>query len=196
MKILAISDVESSALYDYFNPDLFKDIDLVLAAGDLKANYLSFIATMIHAPLLYVHGNHDARLLNDPPGGCTCIDGEVYIHKNIRIFGMGGCMTYTGGPLQFNEKEMSRKLLKKSWSLRKGMDIFLSHAPAFGLGDGKDIAHIGYKCFVDLLDKHQPRLMIHGHQHLNYGRMERIIWHKNTQIINAYGYTLIEFDCS
>ena len=60
MKILAISDYESPALWDYFRPEKLEGIDLILSCGDLAAEYLSFLATFTHAPVLYVHGNHDA----------------------------------------------------------------------------------------------------------------------------------------
>ena len=59
MKILVIADEESRSLWDYYTPDKLKDIDLILSCGDLKPEYLSFLVTMAHCPLLYIHGNHD-----------------------------------------------------------------------------------------------------------------------------------------
>ena len=61
MKILALADMESKALWDYFDRDKIQDVDLILSCGDLKASYLSFLATMVKVPLLYVHGNHDTN---------------------------------------------------------------------------------------------------------------------------------------
>ena len=60
MKILAIADMESPALWDYFEPGRLKGIDVILACGDLNPQYLSFLATFFSGPVLYVHGNHDA----------------------------------------------------------------------------------------------------------------------------------------
>ena len=59
MKILVIADEESRSLWDYYTPDKLKDIDLILSCGDLKPEYLSFLVTMAHCPLLYIYGNHD-----------------------------------------------------------------------------------------------------------------------------------------
>lgn len=42
MKILALADMESKALWDYFDRDKIQDVDLILSCGDLKASYLSF----------------------------------------------------------------------------------------------------------------------------------------------------------
>ncbi len=193
MRILALSDMESPYIYDHFNPEAFKDVSLVLCAGDLKADYMSFIATMLSVPVLYVHGNHDETFLTNPPEGCINIDGTVYNHHGVRIFGMGGCMTYSGGPLQFTEFQMTLKMFKKKFQLRKGCQIFLTHSPALGLGDGQDRAHTGYRCFLDFLEKVQPKWMIHGHQHLNYGNAKRVNQYLNTNIVNAFGYTFIDY---
>ncbi len=61
MKILVIADEESQKIWDFFRKEDYADIDLVISCGDLKADYLSFIATMIAVPVLYVHGNHDDK---------------------------------------------------------------------------------------------------------------------------------------
>ncbi len=194
MRILAIADVESKFIYDFFNPNNFKDIDLVIAAGDLNRHYLSYVATVIPVPLLYIYGNHDGKLLYEPPGGCICIDNEVYEYKGLRIAGLGGCMRYTGGTFQYTEKQMKSRI-KKNWlKYRKGIDILVTHSPALGLGDGHDRAHVGFQCFLDLMEKYEPQLMIHGHQHKCYGHFEKKHHHHQTTIVNAYDYAIYDFD--
>lgn len=37
MKILAVADQESKFLWDYFDKNYVKDIDLILCCGDLKS---------------------------------------------------------------------------------------------------------------------------------------------------------------
>ena len=59
MKILAVADEESAALWDYYEPEKFQGVDLILSAGDVKAEYLEFLVTMTNLPLLYIRGNHD-----------------------------------------------------------------------------------------------------------------------------------------
>jgi Icc-related predicted phosphoesterase len=45
-----------------------------------------------------------------------------------------------------------------------------------GIGDGKDLCHQGFKSFNDLLDKYQPKFMLHGHMHLDYaGRKNKTL---------------------
>ena len=192
MKLLIISDVESKHLVDFFDAAKYKDVDLILAAGDLKGDYLSYVVTVVNKPLLYVHGNHDISLLDTPAEGCDCIDGGIVTFNGFRIAGLGGCMTYNGKTLQFTESEMSRRIRKNTLKYRKGIDILLTHAPAFGIGDGKDQAHTGYKSFVKLLDKYEPKLMIFGHMHLNYGICQREHHYKNTRIVNAFDHYIVE----
>ena len=73
MKLLIISDEESKFIWDYFDRTAFEGISLTISAGDLKSQYLEFIATMIPAPVLYVPGNHDIDLKDNPPGGVSLL---------------------------------------------------------------------------------------------------------------------------
>lgn len=194
MKILLITDEEVPSLWEFIQPERYKDIDLIISCGDLKAEYLSYIVTMIPAPLFYVHGNHDDKYLKNPPFGCKCIDGDIVKFNGLRILGLGGSKRYNNGVFQFTEKQMKfriAKLLPKLW-LNRGIDVLVTHSAAFELGDDTDMCHIGFKSFVDLLDKYRPKFFFHGHVHLNYGRKPRITKYKDTTIINAFQYYIIE----
>jgi len=198
MNILAVSDIEDKYIWDHFDRERFKDIDLIISCGDLKASYLEFLVTMIPAPLLYVHGNHDTRYESKPPEGCTNIDGKVYIHENgVRIAGLGGSMRYRpDAPYQYSEKEMKRRASKIKRTIKKarGIDIFVAHSPALGIGDGDDIAHTGFEVFITIMDEYNPKYMLHGHQHSCYNRrIQRKQIHKATQIINVGPYYIFEY---
>ena len=113
-----MSDIEDKYIWEYFDKEKFRDIDLIISCGDLKAQYLEFLVTMIPAPLLYVHGNHDENYEKKAPEGCTNIDGGVYTLKNgIKIFGLGGSMKYRPDSLhQYTEAEMKRRIAKSKLS--------------------------------------------------------------------------------
>ena len=196
MKILLVSDREEPYIWDYFDKERFKDIGLVVSCGDLKADYLSFLVTMIKAPLFYIPGNHNANYLRNPPEGCESIDDTVITYEGIRILGLGGSFSYNNDIFQYTEEQMQKRIKKLTRKIQRidGLDILITHAPAYGLGDGKDLCHRGFQSFVDLMDKFSPRYFIHGHQHLNYSqRQPRIIQYKNTTIINAYGYYILDY---
>ena len=199
MKILLVADEESPRFWDYYQPGMLKDIDLMLSCGDLKSDYLTFLVTMGRAPLLYVHGNHDGRYKSRPPEGCDCIDGRLVTVKGIRILGLGGSRRYNNGEHQYTERQMLARVvrLQPQLLLHGGPDIILTHAPAAGLGDGEDLPHRGFETFCHLLNRYQPRYFIHGHVHKNYGGdFHRYDRYKSTEIINAYEYCIFDYeDC-
>ena len=95
MKILAIADQESKYYYDFYRPDCLNEFDLILSCGDLHANYLEFLATMAHCPVLYVCGNHDdgfalfCKIRDDAVDLVLCTDvdttGGLVQDQNVRL---------------------------------------------------------------------------------------------------------------
>ncbi len=196
MQILLVADVESEYIWDFFDKKRFSNVDIIISCGDLNHRYLSFLVTMVNAPLFYIHGNHDDSYLKNPPEGCDSVEDTIINYKGIRILGLGGSPCYNGKPFQYTEKQMQKRIskLRTKMFFNKGFDILVTHSPAFGVGDGDDLCHQGFKAFVDLMDKYKPKYFVHGHQHLQYGRqMPRIRTYNETTVINAYGYYLLEF---
>ncbi len=197
MKILAIADEESKYLWDFYEAGKLEGIDLILSAGDLSPEYLSFLVTMGHAPVLYIHGNHDAKYEYRPPEGCICVDDDLFVYQGIRILGLGGSMKYNGNGYQFTEREMRGRIRKLWWKifLHRGFDILLTHSPAYKMNDAEDMAHVGFKGFIHLMDRYKPKFFIHGHVHKSYGRAHiRYDRYKETNIINAYERCIFEFE--
>lgn len=194
MKILVIADEESRSLWDFWDKSKTDSIDLILSCGDLNAEYLTFLATMTTADVLYVHGNHDDSYLKKAPEGCICVDDKIINYNGIRIFGLGGSIRYGSGKFQFTEKEMKHRIRKRRLSLIKnrGFDILLTHSPARNLNDMEDYAHRGFECFNTLIEKYQPEFFIHGHVHKTYGNFTRIQTVGETTVVNAFEKYIIE----
>ena len=194
MRILAVSDEECPALWEYYVPGRLDGYDLILSCGDLKASYLTFLVTMGRARLLYVHGNHDESYDSRPPEGCDDIDGHLVVYNGVRILGLGGCMWYHPGKHQYSEKQMERRADKLSRALKKagGVDIVVTHAPPRGYGDLDDPAHIGFETFLRIIDSYRPQYLLHGHVHLRYNTgLPREHEYNGTKIINvSERYTL------
>ncbi len=198
MKILAIADEESQYLWDYFEKSKLEGIDLIISCGDLNPLYLSFLATFTSAPVIYVHGNHDDKYKKVEPEGCICIDDDIFEYKGVRILGLGGSMRYKPGEHQYTEREMRKRLrsFKMRWKLvrKGGFDILVTHAPAYGINDGDDLPHMGFKTFKTLMDKYTPKYFLHGHVHMKYGRKHiRCDQYKDTKIINAFERYVFEY---
>ena len=189
MRILALADVESRYLWDFFEKSKLDGYDLILAAGDLAPQYLEFLVTYSKVPIFYVHGNHDGCYKDTPPLGCICVDDTIYEYQGLRIMGLGGSMCYNYSGFQYTEAQMKRrylKLLPKIWK-HKGIDILLTHSPAKGLNDGDDMPHMGFDVFNTIIEKYEPSLFVHGHVHLSYGRnFKREDTKGNTRVVNAY----------
>jgi len=198
VKILVLSDQESRSLYEYFSPEKIAGVDLIIACGDLKPEYLEFFATMGNVPLVYILGNHDKWYSRKTASGCVCIENDIYEYNGIRILGLGGSMRYhPDASNQYSESEMSKRIKKLWWKLHqhKGFDILVTHSPAYGFHDLDDLPHQGFQCFHELIEHYKPKLFIHGHVHANYGSggFKREDMLGNTKVVNAFEHYFIVY---
>ena len=177
-------------------------VEAVVTCGDLPFEYLEYVVTVSGAPLYYVQCNHDPDEGAKSPGGCVPLDGCVVdVGGGLVLAGLSGSRWYSGGPNQYTERAMSRRVRAMSAriSLRRLSGggrpaVFVSHAPPLGLGDREDPAHTGFGAFVGLIDRHEPRLWLHGHVHL-YGpqdRENRETRRGKTRVVNVYGHRTFE----
>ena len=152
----------------------------------------------------------------DPPGplGCVNLDGRVTEVAGLRIAGLGGSMRYTKGPNQYTQGQMqfrAAKLELKTYvhslvrrdrlddhrDVRprsdppRRVDVILTHAPPFGLGDGDDTCHEGFSAFHGLVGRLAPKVLIHGHIH-PYGQPVAELRMDKTRVINAVGHRVVE----
>lgn len=207
MQILTVSDKVVESIYSEAIKRRFGDVDLVLGCGDLPPNYLEFIVTMLSVPLLYVFGNHDQGIYTAngkfkyAPTGCINMDERVVEVKGLLIGGLEGSMRYSGrGKHQYTEQDMRWKALRMApalWlnRLRYGrfLDILITHAPPYGIHDGTDLCHTGFKTFLRMMDTYRPRYLIHGHQHVYSPHTTIRTTYRDTQVINTYGYQVIQW---
>lgn len=197
LNIMVFADHPSKILYDFYEPEKIKDIDLIISCGDLPAEYLTFFATLCRAPVLYVRGNHDGRYEQKPPEGCICIEDNIYVYRGIRILGLGGSMCYIpGSPNQYTERQMKRRVKKLRFKLwrHKGFDILVSHAPAYQLNDLDDLPHRGFAVFRTLMEKYEPKYFFHGHVHATYRwDFKRETVYGKTTVVNAYEAYVVEY---
>ena len=197
MRIMILADQAEPTLWEFLDRRKLEGVDLILSCGDLPANYLSFLTCFTHAPILYVHGNHDARYAQKPPEGCICIEDRIYVHEGVRILGLGGSMRYKPGEHQYTDREMARRIRKlrlKLWR-SKGFDMLIAHAPLRGIGDAEDLCHRGFESLRALVEKYKPAFFIHGHVHKDYDfRFRRERPYGETVIVNAWTSQFLEVD--
>ena len=209
MKILAVSDQVVDALYNPTIVDRFGGVDLVISCGDLPYSYLEYIVTVLNKPTYYVHGNHDlTREYTESgqprlkPGGAHSLNSCTAIGpRGLLLAGLEGSIRYDPrSPFQFTQREMNLKAWRLALSLIKNrlkygrfLDVLVTHAPPFGVGDGPDYAHIGFKAFNMMITRYKPKLLLHGHQHTYTGLKPGTLV-EATNVFNVFPYRLIEWE--
>lgn len=193
LTVLAVADEVHGALYDRFEPERWRNVDLILSSGDLPPEYLDFLATRLNVPVFYVRGNHDGAYGASRFEGFENLHGRIVEYQGLRFAGFEGSRLYNGGPVQYSERHMSA--LARRSRLRavvRGVpDIIVTHAPPHGCHDGSDRCHRGFDCFERLIRAWKPELLVHGHVHDHYGR-EPVSHRGSTAVVNAFPYRLLQ----
>jgi Icc-related predicted phosphoesterase len=206
VKILAVSDQVVEGIYSSHIRERFGDVDMVLSCGDLPYSYLEYIVTMLGVPCFFVHGNHDhpeytaSGHVLAKPGGWINLDNRIVRSKGVLIGGLEGSMRYKPrAPFQYTETQMTLKvwqmvpaLLINYVSYKRYLDILITHAPPFGIHNGKDRCHRGFKALLWLMARFRPRYLLHGHKHV-YGLEPRRTRYLDTEVINIYPSRVIEW---
>ena len=183
IRVLAVSDMVDAGLAAGLSAG--RSADLILACGDLPADYLGALMNDLNAPLVFVPGNHDpdqsgyrqsrAGLMTRAgfpaaapwPDGAISADGRVVDVGGLRVAGLGGCLRYGGRPNQ------------------------LTHAPPRGVGDGDDAPHRGFGCYHDLIAGLAPAALLHGHVDPHGGAAPARLVDRTT-VCNVTGWRLLD----
>lgn len=89
---------------------------------------------------------------------------------------------------------LAPRLLRNRIRYGRYLDIFVAHAPPWGIHDKEDLPHRGIRAFRWLIDVFKPALFLHGHIHIyqKYEVTETQIG--PTRIVNTFGYKTMTFD--
>jgi len=164
-----------------------------------------------HEPEPEMHGAQDdlfggyksqGRQIKRAPEGCENVDERVVQHKGLLIGGLEGCMRYKPyAPHQYTEGQMRLKAARMSLRLRfarmrwgRPLDILIAHAPAYSIHDGKDLPHRGFRAFLGLMDRFQPRYLIHGHRHVYHLQRPEATRYQKTMVLNVYGHSVMDIE--
>ena len=61
------------------------------------------------------------------------------------------------------------------------------------MGDGEDLCHKGFECFLSFMERYKPKYLLHGHVHMPYDyTLTRENQYQGTTIINAYERYFLE----
>jgi uncharacterized protein len=219
MKVLCIADHVDPFIYSAGIKSRFKDVEIVLSAGDLALEYYDFIVSSLNKPLFFVFGNHnladryhyerryDPFRKPEAPDewkhsvGATYIEGRVVRARGLIIAGLGGSIWYNGGEHQYTEFTMFLSMLRLlpglMWNrLFRGrwLDVLVTHAPPYGINDLPDPCHTGFRVFLWFMRTFRPRYLVHGHVHLYDRNAAREAHYAGTTVLNAYDHTVIDLE--
>jgi DNA repair exonuclease SbcCD nuclease subunit len=206
MKILAVSDQVIDRLYSTTVKEAYPDISMIIGCGDLPYPYLEFLATIFNVPMYYVPGNHDPAYKMDETSsaqGGFNLDGQVTHTKRLLMAGLGGSVYYApGGPNQYSQQEMYLrvyrllpKIMLAQRKHKRSLDILVTHSPPDGIHDDDDPTHRGLRALNFLLDRVQPRFMLHGHTMFYRQNLQsHITRYKRTDIVNVYPFRVFEIE--
>jgi Icc-related predicted phosphoesterase len=207
MKILCISDQIDPLVYSSSIKERFKDIDLILSAGDLPMDYLDFVVSSLNKPLLFVFGNHHLETFTEQGRAARGSNGYGAIHAGRRVIregelivaGLGGSMRYNRGDNQYTNFQMYWQILRLVPALLfnrlfrgRFLDVLLTHAAPRGIHDREDLCHRGFDAFLWFMRVFKPKYLIHGHIHLYDFSEVRSTEYKKTKVINAYNHYIID----
>jgi len=203
MEILTVSDRECFRVYSNKIKDRFKNVDLAIGCGDLSYFYLEYIISSLDIPLYYIHGNHAKEIEYGCDGYRKSPWGAIDLHKkvihdkktNLILSGIQGSLRYNSGDYQYSQAEMWAMVMQLVpallWhKIRYGrfLDIFVTHAPPWGIHDQKDPAHQGVKAFNWLIKTFKPSYHLHGHVHVYSPKTVTETQLGDTLIMNSYGF--------
>lgn len=205
MKILVVADWIDPLIYSEHLKDRMSDVDIIVGCGDLTFGYLDFIMSELDKPVFFVTGNHveENNLCLSSLGVSKLKTPEHFKNLHLKIYktngiligGFQGSVWYNGGVFQYRQWEVYVAMLKMLPRLLfnkifygRFIDVFVTHAPPYGIGDLPDPCHTGIKAFNLFIKLFKPRLMLHGHVHLLDRNAQKVREYHGTQVINCTGY--------
>ncbi len=206
-RILSISDTISDVIYSPRARARFADTDLVISCGDLPYYYVEYVVSMLDTPVFFVRGNHAKLVEYGNAGERTHPHGAINLHRRVvrrdglLLAGVEGSVRYSRGPFQYTQQQMWMhvfhlvpSLLANRLLCGRFLDIFVTHAPPWGIHDMPDWPHQGIRAFRWLLEVFKPTYHFHGHIHLYGPKPHYRSRFEETTIINTYGYRYLELE--
>ncbi len=156
MKLLILADMD-----DLCWDDSDGQADILLACGDLSDDVIRGAAEDFHCKKIFaVKGNHDN--ITPFPSPIQDLHLRVIEYGGLRFGGLNGSWKYKShGPFLYEQEEVDIAL-----SDFPAVDIFISHNSPRGIHDKEDGIHCGFDGLLAYIKRTQPKLLIHGHQHL------------------------------
>jgi Icc-related predicted phosphoesterase len=136
--------------------------DLILALGDISDCLILEAAEAFGVPPIFaVKGNHDSATAF--PEGITDLHLRTVEFGGYKFGGLNGSWKYKPrGHFLYEQDEVMSLLTQLP-----AVDVLISHNSPRGIHDKPDDVHTGFDAFNWYIEQHKPKLVFHGHQHVN-----------------------------
>ena len=189
MKIAFISDTHGK-----HQQLVLPEADLLIHAGDISERglkwqiqeFIDWFAELPHPHKVFVGGNHDFLLEQDPETFQSLMkEGIIYLENSgVEIEGL----QIWGSPITpwFHDWAFNRQrgeAIREYWeAIPETTDILITHGPPRGKGDRTIRGErVGCSDLLGVVKKIEPRYHVFGHIHEDYGVFEG----EKTTFINA-----------
>ncbi len=185
MLVSFISDTHG--LHNELTNKINPETDLLIHAGDFSnmgtlPQVIEFMDWFENLPIphkVFIAGNHDFLAEKEPGIFKSTLEGYTSFHylenEEITIEGLriwGSPIT----PYFFNwafNVHRGKPIVKYWEAIPKGLDILLTHGPAYGYGDTTTRNEkVGCEELLKRIKKVKPRYHVFGHIHEQYGKIE------------------------
>ena len=156
-------------------------VELLISCGDLADAIILRAAERCSCRhILAVKGNHDSSAVFPAP--IIDLHLTTFSFNGISFGGFCGSWKYKPrGNYLFEQCEVELMLA----SFPK-VDVFVAHNSPRQTHDREDEVHTGFVAFSSYINRHQPRLFLHGHQHV---QTETTL--ASTRVIGTYGHRFL-----
>ena len=177
MRVLVIADIDDLKWRGGFG-----QVDVLVSCGDVCDQLILQAAAAYGCHQIFaVKGNHDFPAPFHSPIADLHLHVESY--GGMQYAGINGSWKYKHRGHYLYEQEDAMDLLKGF----PPVNIFIAHNSPRGIHDKEDGIHIGFDALTAYIHSAKPRLLIHGHQHLNIETQ-----FAKTKVLGVYGHRLIE----
>ncbi len=177
LRILVVADID-----DFRWTGESGKADICISCGDLSDQVIcqaaeSFGVTGIFA----VKGNHDTNAAFT--SGISDLHLRIQEWGGLLIGGFAGSWKYKPrGHFLYEQWEVEQTL-----ATFPRVDVFVAHNSPRGIHDQDDGVHEGFDGLKSYIERVEPRVLLHGHQHVN--RESRT---GSTRVIGVYGHAVID----
>ena len=188
MKILAFADLHEGITNEEYNILKELDFSICVLLGNIDEDSLCKIKEICNdRPIIGVEGNDDKR------GVLERLDIKN-IHNNLidirgyEFLGFSGCLPYKRMSEVYLYSQLECSVLL---DYAGEADVLIAHNSPFGVHDNQDdMEHTGYKGILKYINRVNPKLVLHGHQHIN----DVTELDNGTYVVGVYGARLIDLD--